>query len=516
MKHFKFQHALIFKALLALLVIAAACSKEEIQYGTPQLSIAGESNVILKPGQTADVTLQLDGDDGAKSVVVMKNGGLLQEIPVTATSTQLVYKTEPLAQGLAEGELEEYSFLLTNLNGVDSQPVTFSISVALYDEITVGGTTLYNLAIGTDGVVPGGTEVTLIQGRNYYIPYEIDFDPGSVFTVEEGVHLYMSADTDSPGGIVIKGEANIVGTAENPVVVTSANVLNTGKDPAPGDWTEFRLSGEGASSNNGVVRYLRMEYGANRAFRLSNVGAATQIEYIQVYKSAGEGVMITDGNARVKYIVATDNEGGSYRLGDAYAGMMQFVISVNSQFFADNDDFTIRESAAPVIANATILGAGADLDDNTHGMRFRADAAPKVYNTILAEFPRRALRAGDNVEITDMNGSAVFAHSFIFNVPRDPFRDLATDFAGTFNEDGTIATNPFHNNVISLSGSTYELEGIAGIGVTDFVPDATQSSAFNPSTLNSFFSSANYVGAVKDTSDDWTKGWVKNPDGTIR
>ncbi len=506
----------MINVLLALALVAVSCSKEEAHYERPQLSIAGENTVNLAPGQTVEVTLQLNGDGGAKSVVVMKNGGFLQEIPVTPGATQLVYTTEPLAAGLAEGDEEEYSFLLSNLNGVDSEVATFTISVALYNEITVGSTKLYNLAVGVDGVVPEGTEITLIQGRDYFIPYAIDFDPGSIFTVEEGVRLYMNADPDSQASIVIKGEANIVGTADNPVVVTSSKVLETGAEAAPGDWGEFRISGEGAESNNGVVRYLRAEYGANRAFRLSNVGAATQIEYIQVYKSSGEGVMITDGNARVKYIVATDNEGGSYRLGDAYEGMMQFVISVNSGFFADNDDFTIREDAAPVIANATILGGGSELDDDTHGMRMRANAAPKVYNTILAEFPRRALRAGDNVEITDMNGSAVFAHSYIFSVPRDPFRELATAFAGTFNEDGSIATNPFHNNVISLSGSTYELETIPGIGVADFVPDAAQTSAFNPSTLGSFFTPADFVGAVKDEAGDWTKGWVKNPDGSIR
>lgn len=515
MKQFKIQHAFIFKALLAMLIFVAACSKEDVQYDTPQISIDGENTVNSKPGETVQVSLELNGAGGAKSVVVKKNGGFLQEFTVNNTATQFVYTTEPLSQGLAEGDTEEYSFLLSNLNGVDSEEVTFTISVALYNEITVGNTTLYNLAVGTDGVVSSG-EVSLIKGRNYYIPYAIDFDPGSTLTVEEGVHLYMNADADTPVGIVIKGEANIVGTAESPVVMTSSRVLETGAEASPGDWSEFRITGEGGTSNNGVLRYIRMEYGDNRAFRLTNVGSATQVEYIQVYKTAGEGVMFTDGNARVKYIVATDCEGGSYRLGDAYEGMMQFVISVNSGFFDDNDDFTIREDAAPIIANATILGGGADLEDNTHGMRFRANAAPKVYNTILAEFPRRALRAGDNVEITDLNGSAVFAYSYIFSVPRDPFRDLATAFAGTFDEEGLIENNVFHNNVVSISGSTYELNEIAGIGVADFVPDAAQSSAFNPSTLNSFFSSADFVGAVKNANEDWTKGWVKNPDGSIR
>lgn len=515
MVHLKKQF-LIYGAIFSLIILVAACSKEDPVYSTPQISISGDSFTDLSPGETATVNLQLNGDGGAKSVVVLKNGGFHSETPVHATATEFVYTTDPLSDGLAEGEEVEYSFKLSNLNGVDSEEVKFTIKTALYNLITIGNTNLFNLNIGSEGIVPSGTEIKLIKGRNYFVPFYLTFESGAKLIVEEGVHLYMNVDAENNAGIDIQGEAEIIGTAEEPVVMTSSRVLTSPAEVSPGDWDEFRLSGDGASSNNGVVSYLRIEYGNDRAFRLSDVGAATKIDHIQVYKTVGEGVMITNGNAQLKYIVATDCEGGSYRLGDAYSGNMQFIISVNSEFYADNDDFTVREEASPVISNATILGAGADLDDNTHGMRFRANSSPKVYNTIIAEFPRRGLRAADEVKITDMNGSTVFAHSFIFSVPRDPFRELATAFAGTFNEDGSIATNPFSNNATNLSGSTYTLTEIDGIGVADFVPTTAQSSSFNASSLGSFFSNADYVGAVKDASNDWTKGWVKNPDGTIR
>ncbi|HHU26399.1 MAG TPA: hypothetical protein GXZ56_07255 [Bacteroidales bacterium] len=483
--------------LLTIAFIGVSCDKEEPQYDTPQISVVGESLIDLKPGSTVNVKLQLNGDGGAKSVVVTKNGGFLKEFTVPPTSTEFIYTTEPLEKGLAEGDEVTYGFVLSNLNNVDSQEAPFTIKVALYDKVTIGTTELYSLAIGVDGIVASGTETKLITGRDYYLPHYLTFEPGSKLTIEEGVHLYMNADADPAAlaGIDIQGEAAVMGTATAPIVLTSSNVLKADKTPAPGDWAEFKISGDGASSNNGTVNYLRLEYGGNRMFRLSNVGSATSISHVQAFKSAGEGVMVTDGNVNLKYIVATDCEGGSYRLGDKYQGKMQFLISVNSIYFKDNDDFTIREDAAPVIANATVLGAGADLTSNTHGMRFRANAAPKVYNTIIAGFPRRGLRAGDNVTITDMNGAAVFAYSHVFNVPRDPYREKATAFA-----------SGFHNS---------EAE-IPGIGVAAFVPSAVQASAFNPSSLGSFFESAPFVGAVKDAAGDWTKGWVKNPDGKVR
>lgn len=505
--------ALLFAAVLTGTI---SCKDDGPKFAMPEVTVTGSDSIDLAPGETVEISLALKGDGGAKSVVVMKNGGFLREFPIHATATEFIYTTDAVPNGLNEGDEIRYGFLLTNNDNVDSEEIPFVIKVALYDKVLVGETELYNLNIGADGIVASGTEITLIKNRNYFVPAPLTFEPGSTLKIEEGVHVYMNAGSQFPAGIEIQGEADITGTATAPVVMTSSKVL-TPADPAePGDWSAFRLSGSGVSSTNGKVSYVRIEYGDDRAFRLADVDEATQIDHVQVYKAAGEGVMITDGNARLKYIVATDCEGGSYRLGDKYAGKMQFVVSVNSEYFGENDDFAIREDAAPVISNATVLGAGADLEDNTHGMRMRANAAPQVYNTVIAEFPRRGLRVVDNVEITDLNGPAVFAYSYIFNVPRDPYRDMAQAFAGTFNEDGTIATNPFHNNVTHRTGSNYTLATIAGIDVADFIPDAEQASEFNPASLDSFFSAAGFVGAVKSSDEDWTKGWVKNPDGSIR
>lgn len=496
-------------------LIITACKKNETVYPQPVLTIEGGDTINAKAGETVNVMLNLNAGGGAKSIVITKGGGFLKEVPLHGDASKFEYTTLPLEAGLSEGDVIEYGFILVNNNNIDSEEVPLTIRVEAYDEITIGSTTLYNVSLPTDGIIPAGSTVKLVKGRNYYFNQSATFEADAHLIVEEGVHVYMNADAAFPVQVDIQGQAQISGTATNPVVFTSSKVL-TGNDAEAGDWAAFRLTGSGNTSNNGSIKYLRLEYTGDRGLRLSNVGAATTIDYVQVFKADGEGVMITDGNANLKHIVATDCNGGSYRLGDKYAGFMQHIISVNSEYFAELDDFAIREDAAPVIANLTLLGAGKDLDNDTHGMRIRANAAPKIYNSIIAQFPRRGIRVVDNVKITDMNGSAVFAHSFVFDVPRDPYRDLASAFAGTFDATGAIATNPFNNNATKRSGSTYTLNTIAGIGVADFVPDAEQVSTFNPGSLNAFFDAATYVGAVKNAAEDWTKGWVKNPDGTVR
>lgn len=503
-------------SLMAILLVSTGCKKEDSPtYNTPTISITGDATADLKPGATITVQLAINGDGGAKSILVKKGGGFLEEVPVDASATSFTYNTQTVPDNLSEGEEVVYSFALVNQNDATSSEATYTVRAATYETITVGGTQLYDIAIPTDGIVGSGSTIRLVSGRNYHLSESLTFETGSVFQVSEGVHVYVKVNAAAPIEIDVQGEANIEGSATAPVVFTSAASL--GGTPAPGDWTWLRLTGSGNASNNGKVKYTRIEYGGDRAFRLSNVGAATEIEYVQVFKASGEGIMATDGNVNLKHIVATDCEGGSYRLGEAYSGYMQFLISVNSGYFGENDDFTIREDAAPTIANVTILGGGENLTENTHGMRMRASSKPKVYNAIIAEFPRRGLRGNDNLTVSDLSGQAVFAYSFVFKVDDDPYRDLAVPFAGTFNATtGERLTNPFHNNVTKLLNGDFEVDEIAGIGVGDFVPDAEQTSEFDPSTINAFFSTALYVGAVNNEAGDWTKGWTKNPDGSAR
>ncbi|HMR85501.1 MAG TPA: hypothetical protein PKE30_20290 [Niabella sp.] len=503
-------------AVLLLAVTIYSCSKNDgPKYATPVISKTIADTIDVKVGAKASIPLQINAGGGAKSVVVYKKNGFLVETPVAANATAFVYETEALPETMEEGDLLVYEFLVANLDGTDSEKISVVIRAEVYSKITMGTTSLYNIEIPDEGIVSGGTTIKLIKGRNYYLSSSLTFDAGARLQIEEGVHVYMNADADDAINLYVSGEADIKGSASNPVVFTSSKTLLSGATPDAGDWNSFRLNGTGSGSNNGAVDYLRLEYGGDNPFRLSNVGAETAISHVQVFKATSEGVMITNGNARLKYIVATDCFEGSYRLGDSYAGLMQFVISVNSKYFQENDDFAIRETASPVIANATILGPGTGAS-NTHGIRMRASAAPKMYNCIVSQFPRRGVRVVDNVQVTNLDGLAVFAYSYVFNVPSDPYRDNGVLFAGTFNADGTPLQNTFYNNVLAKTGNNYTLSTITGIGVGDFVPDAETTSAFNPTTLNSFFTAAPFVGAVKNDAEDWTKGWVKNADGTIR
>jgi hypothetical protein len=493
----------------------SSCKEDAVPLPAPQISFSGANNILVKPNVDFSVPLKLRTGGGSKSLVVNLNGGFLKEIALQPADSVINYKADKIPATAAEGDVVTYSFKVTNTDNTQSNEIIFTANVALYDQIKIGTTDLFNVTLPADGIVASG-KVKLAKGRNYYIEKAVTFAAGSMLTIEEGVKVYLKAGVTPLVDVVVEGTAEIIGTAANPVVMTSSKVLEGATAAKAGDWGIFRLSGTGVNSNNGRISYLRIEYGGSRVFRLATVGAATQIDHVQVFQTVGEGIFASDGNARIKYLVLTECRGGSVRLGDAYNGSLQFVLTQSTATYAENDDFTVRETSSPLIANVTVSGPGTTAA-STHGMRFRAASSPKVYNSLIYGFPRRGVRGNDQIEITNLSGKTVFAHSFVFDVPLDPYRDLAVPFAGTFDATtGARLTNPFNNNVLTRLGTTFTLETIAGISATSFLPTAEKASTFNPTTLNSWFTAANYVGAFKDTSDDWTKGWVKNPNGSVR
>lgn len=525
MKQIKQQQVLFIASLLAAVsMLNFACTSNNTpQFGTPQITLEGNGSADLAPGQTATVSLKLKADGAAKSVIVKKNGGFLKEVPVLATSDKFDFQTEAFSKTALEGEEITYSFILTNTGKVESQEVTFVLRAALYPTRQLGTTAVFDLGgVGKEGKLETGT-LKLSKNRRYYLPASLEIGEAAELIIEEGVELYMNADASEKIELEVDGKVNITGSSNAPVVMTSSKILSNPQQAQVNDWEKFKVEGKGKNTSSGRISYLRIEYPGHRAFTLSDVGSGTQVDHIQVYKSGknasedGMGIMIAEeSDVNVKYLVATDCEGGSFQLKNNYSGKMQFLISVSSAFHKKNDAFRFEQSVSPVVANVTILGPGSNTEKDTQGIYMKDAAAAKIYNSIVAGFSRRAVRAKDEVKITDLNGKAVFAHSYVFDIKEDAFKDLATAFAGNFDASGQRTGNPFFNNVLKKTGDQFDCESIDGIGVNDFIPNAEKTSTFNPKSLDTFFSEAPFVGAIKNETDDWTKGWVKNPDGTIR
>jgi len=422
---------------------------------------------------------------------------LLETIALNATATSFTYNTQTVPSDASEGQEYIYQFLLADNANQESSRVDLTINAALYDEITIGSETLYDVTIPQDGIVATGTSIKFIAGRNYYITKPLSFDDGSSLTIEEGVTVYMKKPTEvdellieitiNPGS-----QISIIGTATNPVVLTSSATL-TG-DPEPGDWERLDLDG----NSNGVIQYLRTEY-AEIGLRVDNCDDSNIIEYVTVFKSSDEGFYITDSNVNAKYLAAIETGDSNFRLGGEYSGNLQFLIAYNVG--GGEEAFYMRDDSNTTLANVTAVGPGKETnlapdEFENGGIRFRSPIGGKVYNAVITGMPDWGVRVQEVVP-TDIDGTVVFAYS---NVYENDSRNDDVDGDIFFDEAS------FNNSE----------DVIAGIATGSIVPTTEEVSSFDPSTLGSFFSAALFKGAIQDSSNDWTSGWVKNPDGTIR
>ncbi|TZF85575.1 hypothetical protein FW774_00400 (plasmid) [Pedobacter sp. BS3] len=518
--HYKISQFFVPAALLLIWITGlTSCKKDKDNYpAMPAITIEGDSTVSLKPGDAIVVTVKFDAPGPDTRLLINKNSGPYRSIRLDENAVSYTFNEDMVSETAAEGDSITYEFVLTNgANQKKSSTVSFTANVEVYPTITIGSETLYNVTIPEDGILTSGA-ITLAPKRKYYISSSIEFSETTKFSAGTGTEIYLNSAATNKINLTFDAgsQVNINGTATEPVVITSDKTL-LGTGAAAGDWGVFNIKGDGNGSNSGSVNHLRLEYGGSRAFRLQDVGNGTQVDYVQVYKSLEEAIMVTNGDVNMSHLITTDCQGAGYRLGDAYAGKIQFAIALTTIYTAELDEFTVRETASPVIANLSIIGPGETVN-NTSGMRLRAASAAKIYNAIVAFYPRRGVRLNDDVVITDLNGPTVFAYSYVFKVPKDPFRDDRTGgtnpFAGTYS--GGVGSNPFFNNITFSSTGVRSYEEIDGIAVGDYTPTATKASAFNPAILNSFFKEAAFVGAIESPDKDWTVGWVRNPDGTIR
>jgi hypothetical protein len=473
-----------------------------IDFIPPVLSFPpGNSAAALERNQSTTITLILNAPNKIQSLTA--NGQSVSGIvPGDVTGTvQYNYTT---AVNAPFGPLP-IEFVLTDQRG-KSDSKTFVV--------TVTGSNINMSTLGTAGVI--STTVTLEKENVYRLDIPMSVANGGVLNIPAGTKIYAVTGTGTPGLLTIQstGQINAIGSATNPVVFTSDKEL-TGS-PAPGDWVGIQMNGT-PGTNLGTLKYVRIEYGGgpgagiDAGLRLNGVTAPTTLEYIQVFRANDVGVYYRNASTvPMKYIVATQCVKQQFFVRDANSnGDFQFLLlqtGTLATLAGDVRALEVRQSAGGGrFSNMSIIGPGADAVGTVDGIR--TDRRIKVFNSLVAEFPDDGIRFDNPADITtppNLSG-AVFANSYVFKIADLPTRD-GNDIALAFETNAASFSNVIDKSNVPAAA--------AGITKDNFVPSSSIISVFDPTTLGSNFVTGSYVGAVGTT--DWTIGWVKNPNGTIR
>jgi hypothetical protein len=361
---------------------------------------------------------------------------------------------------------------------------------------------------------------TLAADKNWLLSGGVFVNSGRTLTIEAGTTI-KAADDGSTAFLSIAqgGKLMAEGSAAKPIRFTTVK-----STPNPGDWGGIIVNGYGKinvaggtaqgeggtgtyggtdnADNSGVLKYIVVEYAGRilgtdnelNGFSFNAVGSATQASYLQAYRGADDGFEFFGGAVNVRYCVSTGSHDDSFDWTQGWVGNAQFMV-VNQAtdkgdrgFECDNngDDNAATPFSNPTISNVTVLIVD-DGDSKNTGMRLRAGTKGKFYNAIVVNSMKAGIRVSDEAPSTQTADNMADGSL------------LVTSTINVGNGTAWKSCDKFKNDPKNGVTDTSFLNGYVGT--------YTGSESTDPSTIDSWFNPANYIGAVQ-SSDDWTSGWT--------
>ncbi|MDO7672267.1 MAG: hypothetical protein MUQ42_02490 [OM182 bacterium] len=387
-----------------------------------------------------------------------------------------------------------------------------------------------NVFVGADAdtAVADKVKLTIDAGTTIFAT-----EGAAALTVRRGGMIFANGSKDHP--IIMTSELDVEGIdalntrgAWGGLVVSGSATLNSadgfGVNEGVGD-----TYGGGTSprdnDNSGALTYLQIKY-AGYAFSptnelnslaLSGVGNSTIVDFVQTHNGADDGIELYGGTVNAKHLLmtGTDDDALDWVLG--YSGKLQHIL-IDQTNAGDNcieaDNLSANPTATPrsmpTVSNLTCVGSSG-MSSNGHAFELKAGTGMKLSNVVLGgEFPVGAegcIRiAGTDTftqsgaTIAELNGTLEMRDSRI------------TTQCGNNLEGGSVTLSKPVEGPWNAS-DWYGAQTNSTIGEVDL---GGKNGWANGSLLNaipanipsdSFFDQVDYIGAVKDESSDWTKGW---------
>lgn len=338
---------------------------------------------------------------------------------------------------------------------------------------------------------------------NWKISGRTEVMSGATLTIQHGTKLYADAE-NKKSFLLVHQNAKIIadGTANSPILFTSSRTLSgnqekgdwggiviNGNAPVSSNYTNSEIDGGayGGSSNfdnSGILKHVIIEYaGAKLAYgeefnglSLYGVGSGTQLEYIEVYKSADDGIEMFGGTVGLKNIVISDCDDDGIDWTEGWNGKGQFWhITTNTAKSNGIEAGTdgIGTNARPIISNVSIFNSSGT--SGSRGIVFKEGVKAFFANSIIDGYSDAAVATFDASTTHEINnGDLTFTHNV-----------LADNGVYFENIESWKNVNYFPYALKSYSG--YELYPIQND--------------------DSWFSTPTYFGSGSGNSD-WMHGWT--------
>ncbi|MBT1450386.1 hypothetical protein KJ365_05785 [Glaciecola sp. XM2] len=305
------------------------------------------------------------------------------------------------------------------------------------------------------------------------------------------------------GGLVLLGRAPANSCGDQIGETTETELNNCGVS-AEGDAGQF--GGNLSNDDSGTLRYVVVKHAGRtlgngdelNGISFAGVGSGTVVEYIHVHQNLDDGIEFFGGTVSVKYVVLTDIGDDSFDWSFGWTGNAQFVLikqdgTGDNAFEADNSEFDAAATPLtnPNIANVTVIG-----ENGANGVRLRAGTAGSLWNFVVtgAAGYANCLRVNDAEAQANATAGLLFVRNSI--IACETSNNFGNDFTETFFTDETT------NAVLAADALGFATNGYQPTSSSTLLTGGA-----DPSTVDTFFDSVDFVGAM-DANNDWTQGWV--------
>ncbi|GAB3906997.1 hypothetical protein [Mucilaginibacter boryungensis] len=410
------------------------------------------------------------------------------------------------------------------------------------------------------------TNTTLSANKNYFLKGKVYVKNNATLSIPAGVTVFAQVNelADNKSALIITRGAkiNIAGTADNPVVFTSAAT-----NKKQGDWgaiiilgnaptnvgtghveglpvsNDTQYGGSVATDNSGSINYLRIEYsgGINppaedewivdkaSGLCLAGVGSGTQIDNVMVSHSNDDGFQFVGGTVNATHLIAFNNGDDDFDFDLGYEGNLQFLIAYRTQASSQalranglesyNDEVPTTNTplTRPVISNMTIIGPQGTESVKTNinqGVYMRKGTRLAIRNSIVAEYSQGAFMVCPRTRPAILNNDwAEFRYNLVQSDNSD--RTFSYDTSTSIIPDpelATFETNSVNNNVLLIAMADFKLTGTYS-AVPDLTP-ATGSPALSGANFtgvdfsSAFFVKTTYRGAVGSSNWAAANNWA--------
>ncbi len=412
-----------------------------------------------------------------------------------------------------------------------------------------GGTT--DPTAGGDEVCDGEISGTIEADAHWTCDHTLS----GIVAVKNGAKLTIDPGVTIKGGnnsalIIGRGSQLIAeGTADKPIVLTSAlpagsrargdwgglvllgdapNNLQTGSGAAEGldaNDPSYQYGGTDAASSCGSLKYLRVEFAGfelTKDNELNGItfyscGSGTRVDYVQSHMGKDDGIETFGGTWSGTHIVITGALDDGFDADQGYVGNLQYVFieqdtatgNFGFEWSNQKDNLDALPRTHPVVSNVTFIGTGTNdgsfVDTKSSGVKLKEGTGGEIHNAIIAYSYNAGIELTEEAtEVVADAGDIKITDTVLFKNARKD--DGVSVYAGSDGSTWDLA------GFVEAAGNNNKIEvdpklGSNAWGSPDIVP-AAGSPVLGAGRAVPGHEASDFIGAVKDSAGDWTRGWT--------